>query len=217
MAIVKPTLATEIAATDMALSKEDKEAFEAKKKALDAMLNDRELAKYKIEIMFGKDFTPSKPSPGAVSFWESGSKFHGGGDTILHLCPGKRLNVNECEGFIPDHSHGFGFLVCPHCNRTWNGDDVWGQVLARLDARGWASLVLKYYRKLEMRADVVIKYHPDSLKSAALREQERQRMGSDLGKVRSKRAVAIYPLKNIIKDTSAGADLEGRFFAFIKA
>jgi len=214
---VRPTVASDIATSNILLSPEDKEVFDAKKKALDALLDDKELAKYKIEIMFGKEFSPSKPSSGAVSFWESGSKFHGGGDTILHFCPGKRKGINDCEGMIPDASHGFGFLVCPHCHRTWNGDDVWGQLLARLDGRGWAALVLKYYRKLEMRADIVIKYHPDSLRAAAFREQEKQRMGSDLSKVRAKRAVAVYPLRNIIKDTSAGADLEGRFYAFIKA
>ena len=207
----------DLVASNFYLSKEEKAALEAKQKALDALLNDKELSKYKIEIMFGKDFSPNKPSSGAVSFWESGSKFHGGGDTILHFCPGKRLGVNACEAFIPDVSHGFGFLVCPNCHRTWNGDDVWGQILARLDSSGWASLVLKYYRKLEMRADIVIKYHPDSLRAAAHREQETQRMGSDLNRVRAKRAVAIYPLKNIIKDVNAGADLEGRFLAFIRA
>jgi hypothetical protein len=215
---IKPTaFQEEIATSPFYMSKEDRDAFEAKKKALDALLDDKELAKYKIEIMFGKDFSPNKPSSGAVSFWESGSKFHGGGDTLLHFCPGKKKGVNNCEGFIPDHSHGFGFLVCPNCHKSWDGDDVWGQVLARLDAQGWASLVLKYYRKLEMRADIVIKYHPESLRAAAQLEQEKQRMGSDLSKARNKRVSAVYPLKNIIKDTSAGADLEGRFLAFIRA
>lgn len=212
---VKPFV-NELAVSNPFLSEEEKLAVLEKQDTLDKLLTQEGLAKYKIEILFGKGFAPSKPSPGAVSFWESGSKFHGGGDTILHMCPGKGKQMNDCEAFIPDPSHGYGFLVCPGCHTTWKGEDVWGQILARLTAQGWAELVLKYFMKLEMKADIVIKYHPDDLRNAAMLEQEKQRLGQDLNRVRTRRIAKIYPLRNIIRDTSAGAELLNRFLAFIR-
>lgn len=208
---------SELSVSNPFLSEEEKQAIADKQKALDALLDQEGLAKYKIELLFGKGFSPNKPSHGAVSFWESGSKFHGGGDTILHICPGRAKKINNCDAFIPDPSHGYGFLICPACHSTWKGDEVWGQLFARLTAQGWAELVLKYFLKLEMKADIVIKYHPEDLRNAAMLEQEKQRMSSELDKVRNKRAARIYPLKNIIKDTSAGAELLNRFLAFIRA
>lgn len=208
---------SEIATNKLFLSKEDKEIFDKKKKALDDLLSQKGLAKYKIDIMFGKGYTNNQPSAGAVSFWESGSKFHGGGDTIMHMCPGKSLRVNECEALIPDASHGYGFLVCPSCNRLWKGEQVHGQVMARLLPTGWAKLVLKYFMKMGMSADIRIKYHPEDIRAATQKELESSKDGDVLDDVRVKRHVRIYPLANIIKDTSAGADLESRFLAFIKA
>jgi hypothetical protein len=207
----------DLAPTNPFMSEEEKQALEQKKTALDKLLEDNNLAKYKIEIMFGKGYAPSKPSHGAVSFWESGSKFHGGGDTIMHMCPGKDLKVSNCEGFIPDGSHGYGFLVCPSCHHPWEGEQVSGQILCRLTAQGWAKLVLKYFMRLEMKADIYVKYHPEDIRSAAAIEQSKQHMGEILLGARRSRRPRIYPLKNIIKDTSAGADLEGRFLAFLRA
>lgn len=213
---VKPVLA-DLAPSNPFITEEEKEAIEQKKQALDKLLEEKDLAKYKIEILFGRGFSPSKPSHGGVSFWESGSKFHGGGDTILHFCPGKDLKVSDCDAFIPDASHGYGFLICPKCHQTWQGEQVGGQILARLTAQGWAQLVLKYFLRLEMRADIYVKYHPDDIRSAAAIEQAKQHMGDILMGARKSRRPRIYPLKNIIKDTSAGASLESRFLAFLRA
>lgn len=199
------------------LSAEEAEEVAAKKKALDALLSQEGLAKYKIEILFSKGYTNNQPSVGAVSFWESGSKFHGGGDTIMHICPGKELKINTCEAFIPDDSHDKGLLICGQCGKLWKGEQVYGQIFARLLPRDWAKLLFKYFVKLNMNADIRIKYHPEDIRSAAAKEQEKQHMGDLLGKVRERRYVRIYPLRNLIKDISAGADLEGRLLAFIKA
>jgi len=87
--------------------------------------------------------------------------------------------------------------------------------MAVLTDRDWTRLTLKYYLRLELSADIYIKYHPSDIRSAAQKEQERQQFGEQLDVVRSKRASKIYPLRNIIKDTSAGAALEDRIFAFI--
>ena len=207
----------DLAPSNPFMTVEEREIVERKKAALDKLLEEKNLAKYKIEILFGKGYSPNKPSHGGMSFWESGSKLHGGGDTIMHLCPGKDLKVNDCEAFIPDASHGYGFLVCPSCHRAWEGEKVGGQILCRLTAQGWSQLVLKYFMKLEMRADIYVKYHPDDIRSAAALEQGSQHMGEVLLGARRSRRPRIYPLKNIIKDTSAGATLEGRILAFLRA
>ncbi len=213
---IKPVIA-DLAPSNPFMTAEEAEAVEKKKAALDKLLEDKDLAKYKIEILFGRGFSLRKPSHGGVSFWESGNKLHGGGDTILHMCPGKSLGINDCEAFIPDASHGYGFLVCPRCSKTWEGEQVHGQVLARLHIQDWAKLVVKYFRKLEMRADIYVKYHPDDIRSAAILEQEKQHMGDLLMGARKSRKPRIYPLKNIIKDMNAGADLEDRLLAFLRA
>lgn len=214
--MIKPVSA-DLAPSNPFMTVAEKERIEQKKAALDKLLEEHNLARYKIEILFGKGFSTVKPAHGGVSFWESGSKLHGGGDTIMHLCPGKDLKVNECESFIPDASHGYGFLVCPGCHRAWEGEQVAGQILARLTVQDWAKLVLKYFLKLEMKADIYVKYHPDDIRSAAAIEQAKQHMGDVLMGARKSRKPRIYPLKNIIKDTSAGASLESRFLAFLRA
>jgi hypothetical protein len=206
---------------DTPLSEEEAEALEEQKRVYDEVLSQKNLAKYKIELMVGKEWAPSKPCPGALSFWESGSKFHGGGDTIMHICPEGVKNPRSgrpgCGAFLPDLSHDYGFLVCPKCHSVWDGEEVWGQIFCRLNAAGWAQVVLKWFLRLEMDSDITMKYHPDDIRSAAMREQEKQRMGEDLGRVRRRRAIRIYPLARIIKDVNAGADLAERIRAFIRA
>jgi len=200
----------EIASSNPFMTKEEKEVLEKKKAAYDKLLKTERLARYKIELMVGKDWAPSKPSPGALSFWESGNKFHGGGDTIMHICP-------NCNSFIKDSGHGYGYLICPSCHKLWKGEDVSGQIVARLDAIGWTKAIMKHLIRLEMDADIRIKYHPDDIRSAALKEQQSERRGEDLARVRRRRAVRVYPLRNIIKDTSAGASLESRILAFVRS
>lgn len=207
---VKPLKMSDLAPSNPFLTEDEKETLKAKQRALDQLLSDKDIAKFKIEILLGKGFAPSKPSHGAMSFWENGSKLHGGGDTIMHICP-------ACSAFIPDSSHGLGFLVCAQCGKNWQGEQVHGQLLFRLTAQGWAQVVLKYFLKLEMKADIYVKHHPDDIRSTALLEQDKQHMGDLLMNSRRSRKPRIYPLKNIIKDTSAGADLEGRFLAFLRA
>lgn len=217
----RPTPLLEIVSSDPFMTEEEKQILQKKKEALDKFLSQEGLAKYKIEIMFSKGFAPSKPSAGGMSFWESGSKFHGGGDTVMHICPdevvNKKTGKNGCGALIPDASHGYGFLVCPKCHNLWDGEEVHGQILARLDAYGWTRLTLKYFYKMEMNADIYVKHHPDDVRNIASKEQERQLMGTELNMIRSRRVPRIYPLRNIIKDISAGAELEGRILAFLRS
>jgi hypothetical protein len=203
------------------LTDDEKDAIEKKKKALDGLLSQQKAAKYKIDLNLGRGFSTKKPSHGALTFWESGKRFHGGGDCKLYICPGKMREVNECEAFIPEPSQAAGFLFCPECNNVWKGDDVIGEVLARLMPNGWATAMLRYFIQLKYDADLRIKYIIDvgrtaDIRAAAELEQEKQKGGEVLDIPRQKNT-RIYLVSDIIKDTAAGADLHKRILAFIAA
>jgi hypothetical protein len=199
------------------MSDEEVEVLKNKQLAVDKLLADYGAAKYKVEIMFSRDYSMQRPSVGVITFWESGAKLHGGGDSSLYLCPGKTLKRNECTKFIPYQAQGMGILICPHCHVQWKGEEAIGQLLFRLSIQKWAEVLLYYYHSLECNVDLVMKYYPGSLISATEKEQNKQQFGEQFGKVRGKRAKRVYPLSHIIKDTSSGADLYGRFLAFLKA
>jgi hypothetical protein len=197
------------------LTEEEKYEIKRRMAILDKILAEDQKAKYKIEIMFGKARSSSGPTPGMVSFWESGAKLHGGGDAKIYMCPGKKLGINDCEVFIPDSSVGYGHLVCPACSGVWKCTQVDGELVASLTMKNWAKLILKYFRKLQLNCDIYLKFARDDIRTMARLEQEKQHGGEKLDKVRSRRALSVYLLKNIIKDTSNGADLLGRFQAFL--
>jgi len=199
------------------LSKEELEAVHERMKLLDELLKTGTKAKYKIEILFTKDRSMHRPTPGAVSFWESGSKLHGGGDGKLYICPGQSLGRNDCSSFIPDSANASSFLWCPRCGIRWQGTEVIGERLAVLPLKKWGEVLLHYFTKLENNADIYVKYAREDIRTKAMLEQARQQGGEKLEKVRNARAKSIYPLKNIVWDTSNGADLLGRFQAFLTA
>lgn len=199
------------------LSAEEKEILENRKKAFDKLLSAEGKAKYKIEVLFAHTRSSHTNAAGALSIWESGTKLHGGGDTKMYWCPGKELKLSDCTGFIPDASNGYGHLVCPRCQKVWSGDQVFGEIFYRLDAWKWAQVLLKHYAFLEHNADVYLKYPRIDLRVASRQEQAKQLMGEKLAKARIERQQYIYPLRNIITDTSAGSDLLTRFHAFLTA
>lgn len=196
------------------LTEEDRYAVQQKMEAMDKLLATNEKAKYKLELFFGKARSTHQPVPGILSFWESGTKFHGGGDAKIYFCPGKLLKKNSCEAPIPFAFNAYGFLVCPACKETWPAKAVIGEVLGRHTMRQWSELLYLYFRRLEHNCDIYLKHAPDDIRSTARLEQERQRGGELLAKSR-KRALHLYPLRNIIKDTSAGADILSRFHSFL--
>ena len=198
-------------------SKEEQEAIELKKKALDELLKTRKHAKYKIELFFGKARSMTKPTPGIISFWESGSKLHGGGDAKIYICPGKQLGINECNAIIPEVANVNALHFCSVCRRSWKGKEVIGEIVANLHMKGWAEALLYYYARLDHNADIYLKHAREDIRTVAMIEQAKQKGGEYLNRVRSKRALHIYPLNRIITDTSAGADLLGRFYAFLTA
>ena len=199
------------------LGDEEKDVLVQKMAALDKLLADQGKAKWKIEVSFFYRRRVTTHSAGAISIWESGTMFHGGGDTKAYFCPGKELKMSACQGAIPDSSNGYGFLVCPKCKEVWRGDQVYGEIFGRWNNRVWSEKILELFRRLDHNADVYLKYPRSDLRVAAKLEQEKQLMGEKLARVRQDRVQYIYPLRNIIKDTSNGADLLGRFHAFLTA
>ena len=198
------------------LTDEEQHALKKRMEAMDKLLAEAKKAKYKIELMFGHEYRTNGAYPGAVSIWESGTKLHGGGDTKVYECPARELKVSDCTGLIPDSSQGYGYLVCPNCKKVWQGNQVFGERLARLTTHGWAVLLYRFYVRLEHNADIYVKRPRRDLRQDAQAEQEKQRGGERLSKAR-KREVFIYPLKNIIKDVNAGADPIKRFKALLSA
>jgi hypothetical protein len=198
------------------LGDEEKHELQKRMEAMDKLLAANKKAKYKIELFFGKARSMRSAVPGAISFWESGTKFHGGGDTKIYFCPGKLTGKNDCQKVIPFAFNGYGFMVCPGCKETWKGGQVIGEVFGRHTMRDWALLIFQYYNRLDQNCDIYLKHSPDDIRSVAAREQERQQGGELLTRARE-RARHVYPLRNIIKDTLAGADLLNRFYAFLTA
>lgn len=204
-----PTAVTRI------LTEEERYDIESARRVEDIFRADQGKAKFKIELMFVKDFSIIKPVPGIISFWESGTQLHGGGDSIIHFCPGKKLGKNDCDHYIPDPNHGYGFLVCPSCGSTWTGDQVFGQVVGRHTAQKWAELICTYFHRLGMNCDVVIKYHKSDIRSA----NSARFAGDALQTVRSspKRLKRIYTLASLMQDMAGGSSLYDRMLAFVKA
>lgn len=176
-------------------------------------------AKYKLEIAFGKARSDSRPTPGMLSFWENGSKLHGGGDAKIYLCPGRRLGKNNCQAPIPDMANQEGTLVCKECGTIWSGDDAIGELLFNLPMRKWAEVLYHYFCVFENSCDLYLKHAPDDIRSVALEQSKRQtwRGSKLLDKSRVTRARVIYRLKAIVEDTANGADPRRRFFMFLTA
>jgi hypothetical protein len=205
---------------EIILTGEEKERYAKQMTALAKLLEDKTVkAKFKIEIMFGKQRSMSNPTPGVMSFWGSGTKLHGGGDEKLYLCPGARLKKNTCEALLLDRYNSGQGIVCPTCGTVWKHEDVIGELFFNMPMRKWADVIYKYYRLCEYNADIYLKHHTSDIRSVSLNQAAKATWQGTkaLERVREKRARHIYPLRNIIKDTSAGADLLSRFYAFLVA
>jgi hypothetical protein len=199
------------------LTEEDLHTLKKKMEALDLLLERDQKGKYKIELFFSFRRNTREAVPGMLSFWESGTKLNGGGDAKIYICPGKSLKKSECEAFIPDSSNGYGYLCCPKCGQVWKGEDVSGEILARLTMQGWAQLIHKYFVRLGHNADIYVKHPREDIRSTAGLEQEKQMGGELLERSRSKIVSYIYPLKHIIKDTQNGKDPLTQFYNLLKA
>jgi len=185
---------------------------------LEQKAEDKIVAEYKIEILFGVKHSVHNTAYGVMTLWESGSKLHGGGDALLYVCPGKSRKYNECDGIIPDAVNGFSMVPCPTCGMVWKREELIGDTFYRLPMSRWADVILYWFVKLKMNADIRIKYHYRDIRKAAEEEQQKNLRGEKLLPARDEknRIPRIYPLANIIKDTAAGADLYSRILDFVR-
>jgi len=194
------------------ISASDKQILDEKKAALDKFFAKRIEAKYKIEVQFGKARSTWKPFPGAMSIYLSGTKLHGGGDEKLYLCPD-----DNCYGIIYPTERLGPSVMCRSCEMMWDENKLVGELMFNLTPANWAQAIHKMFLRLEHKADIYLKYHPEDIRCRAQAEVAKSRQGDMINEARSARALHIYPLQNLIKDTSAGAQLYDRFLAFIQA
>lgn len=205
---------------EIILTGEEKERYVKQMTALGKLLEDKTVkARFKIEIMFGKKRSMSLPTVGVMSFWDNGGKLHGGGDGKIYLCPGRRLGRSDCQALLLDHYNSGQGIVCPGCGVVWKHEEVIGELFFNLPMRKWAEVIYTFYRLCEYNADIYLKHAKDDIRSVSMAQVEKATWkGSQvLANTRERRARHIYPLRNIIKDTSAGADLLSRFYAFLTA
>lgn len=194
-------------------------------------LKEQGRAKYKLEILFThKHHVNNTPTVGTVSFWEGAAAMGGTADAKVYVCSpaGEQLNGETagkhrcCGKLVPDHcdmSDGSGRIVCPHCSHVWRRQDLVGEVTYNLMLSSWVLVVIDWFQRMSMLADIVMKYHRDDIRVVAAMEQERQRGGELLNRARSstRRMEAIYPLSNIIRDTSNGTTLDKCIRAFLRS
>ena len=187
-------------------------------------------ATYKLELHFGSGRT-TQDAKGAFTCWESGKALNGDGDVQMVFCGFGQDTTRACERPFSVDCIQEIWAVCPHCNRK-----QWANVLDKKKYRKraefrdqdlpcchniivfptnstrWISERLVYYFDVLMSdADVYLKYHPKDIRYTTMVEHQ----GAHAA--RKMRGLHIYPLANIIKDTSTGASLAGRFLAFIRA
>ena len=196
---------------EVGLSAEEAAVVNEKIKALDALMNDRLRAKFKLEVQFGKGRTSSGfPYPGVISGWLSGTKLHGGGDEKIYECP-------HCEGWILPYQIDNAISYCGECGSTVKSEDTIGERFYKLTEQDWAQAILKIFLRLGMDADIYLKYHPTDIRYKAAMEMARDCGGEEIAKARKRRGLHIYPLRNIINDTKHGSDLYKRIRIFINA
>ncbi len=193
-------------------------------------------AQYKIEILFSRHRSPNlmKPSPLMLLIWESGKRFHGGGDQKMYWC-----GYSNCDMPVSSELFAYMHVVCPHCNRELfldpkskqahvksmqdrglNPDDmrgipyVVGERLANLTPPKLAELLEKTWRKLNGDADIYLKFSPYEIRYDP-KYDDNSRTIDNLERVRLQRQPVIYTLKNILVDLAAGAELRTRLLAMI--
>lgn len=206
------------------LSEEEQTAVRARMQAIDKLFREEARAKYKLEIHIHEERSTWKPFFGVMYYLRSGNKLHGGGDTKIYLCADETchgvVSVEDCG--VVDISENANptapaRVICPKCERMYLARDLLGERGLRLTSSNWARAIYNNFMYLESNADVVLLSHHANLRKQTEAEMARN-AGSELVDVaRKARHKVVYPLKNIIKDVSAGADLMVRFHAFVNS
>lgn len=177
-------------------------------------------APWMVQINFGhRHKTHSASTDGVVTLWHQRAHFDGGADQMAFICPGKERRNNGCSAVLPQEAHGVDVTMCPACGSLWRPEELHSQVFYRLPLQSWADVVLTWFQRCDMKADLYAIVAYDDIRDANMKELERSRGGEVLRKVRMnrKKARRKYRLQNIIQDINAGASLRGRILEFLKA
>lgn len=210
---------------DSSLGAEDIQLDLEIQQRLDAILSgelaEDEKAQYKLEVAFTEERSMHHPFMGVISMWSNGGYAHGGGDEAVYFCTAKIDKDGESK--MCGHPLDLKWIhktaaICPSCRNVVDPKDLAGQIGAKLTVQNWATLITKTWLQLGSNADIRIGMLRGDLRRTTEKEQETSRFGGEkLMKVRLEREWAIYPLRNIIRDTAAGASLTGRIRAFLSA
>ena len=192
-------------------------------------------AKFKIELVFSRHRSslPHKPSPFCMVIWESGKRFHGGGDQKMYWC-----GYEDCRKPMSSDNFAYMHVVCPYCKREQflgpdsrkphydalrkegrrtddlaRLPDVIGEMFFNMTPPATADLLVRTWYSLGASADVYLKWSPFELHYDPLHETTKTR--DQLERVRVSREPAIYHLKNIIADLGSGTSLKSRFLALL--
>lgn len=165
-------------------------------------------AKFKIEIMFQKERTSLGPNLCGIQLWESGKKFHGGGDELMYWCMDTE-SKQGCKNAIPADCIKGPFAYCPSCNQGIAMHRATNMRVMRVPTKVLVDELVRLFHMLGSNADIYVKYDKMDVHYLAMEKAKGTKSAARL------RGLHIYPLKNILKDTSSGADLAGRFFTFL--
>lgn len=167
-------------------------------------------AKYKIEVTFTQGRTVQGPNLVGIQVWESGKAFHGGGDELAFFCKDSAKGSDQgCWGVILSDFVRAGVAYCPHCERAVNAERLTNMKVGKVTSQSLAAELSKLFRDLDSRADIYLKYHKTDIHYIAMERAKGPDVAARL------KGMHLYPLKNIIADTAAGADLTKRFHVFI--
>jgi hypothetical protein len=192
-------------------------------------------AKYKIELFFSRKRTARGLTAVALTIWESGLRFHGGGDDKMYWC-----GYPDCKKPIASRNFGYAHVVCPTCKREQFLDPptkkdhiaalikgnqpvndldklpiISGEKYCKLYPEGIADLLVTTFNDLNRDADFYFKYQPVDMRYDPVHETVADM--NRLDKARLKREPVIYPLSRLLVDLSNGSDLKKRLLTFITA
>lgn len=167
-------------------------------------------AKFKIEVTFTKGRTPKGPNVVGIQVWESGRRLHGGGDDRSFICR-STLSNEGCLNIITSDNIRGGVAFCPHCKLAINAQLLTGMMGGNYRTTVLAEELELLFHKLDNSADIYLKYHETDVRYLAMLRAK----GAVIA--RRLKGTHIYELKNILKDTMAGASLQKRFAAFLSS
>lgn len=210
---------------DMVMAGQDLQVtpeIEAQVKDLMGKLVDQDTLKSKfvLDVLFNDERSHFRPFSGFIMAFTNGGALHGGGDEKVYFCPQKVERNGQtalCFAPIPPNLIKHGVGVCLACKRPSADKNFVGEILFKLPMDSWPKVLERYFYRLECNADIRIGIFKDDLRDAAAQEQARSMHGDVLNKVRREREWVRYKLADLVKDGTAGATLQGRLRAFLRA